>query len=78
VKIHGAGEATRGLFYRGLQEIDDSCRAAARTTEYSAACCRSTRFLGGECNRMSVGTVLPQLALWEQSFLHLVFSQHLG
>jgi hypothetical protein len=27
---------------------------------------------------MSVGTVLPQLALYEFSFLHLVFSQRLG
>jgi hypothetical protein len=26
---------------------------------------------------MFVGTVLPQLALWELSSLHLVFSQHL-
>jgi len=32
-------------------------------TEYSAACCRSTHVLGCECNQMSVGTVLPQLAL---------------
>jgi len=27
---------------------------------------------------MLVGTVLPQLALWKPSFLHLVFSQRLG
>jgi len=48
-----------------------------KTFEYSAACCRSTHVLGGECSRISVGTVLPQLALWDQSFLHLVFSQRL-
>jgi len=28
-----------------------------KTAEYSAACCRSNNVLGGECNRMSVGTV---------------------
>jgi hypothetical protein len=34
-----------------------------QTAEYSAACCRNTQVLRGECKRMSVGTVLPQLAL---------------
>jgi len=49
-----------------------------RTTEYSAACCRSTHVLGGKCNRISVGIVLSQLALWEPSFLHLVYRQRFG
>ena len=37
-----------------------------------------SHIVGGECNQMLVGTVLPQLTLWELSFLLLVCSQRLG
>jgi hypothetical protein len=51
------------------------CATYKGTAECSAAC-RSAHVHGGKCNRMLIGTVLPQL-VWKPTFLHLVFSQHL-
>ena len=55
------------LVKQRIRQLLKDRRPQLKTAEYSAACCRSTHVLVGECNQMSVGTVLPQLALQEPS-----------